>query len=156
MEEEERITGFPAVPQSVVGEIQEAHPDVENNHRPTPAVDGVHGPGEIEPRCGRRPDPIVDRRKDEEGHASDTQNQVQEPIPADCLSKTLLSDENVPADEEDQHEGEIRPAIGFREEWLENKTGEDEGYDEHQQAASPFGKPCESGDEPFSRVRIQP
>ena len=65
-----------------VCEIQVAHADVEYEHRPAPAVDGVQGPGEIEPRCGGRPDPIVDRRKDEEGHASDTQDQVQEPISA--------------------------------------------------------------------------
>jgi len=64
---------------------------------------------------------------------------VQEPIPADCFREALISDENVPADEKEQHEGEIRPAIEIRKERLEDETGEDDGYHEHQQATSPFG-----------------
>jgi hypothetical protein len=47
VEKEEGITGFPTVPESLIGEIQKAHPDVEKDYLPTPGIDTVQDPRDI-------------------------------------------------------------------------------------------------------------
>ena len=49
VEKEEGIARFPAVLEPPVGEIQEAHPDVEEDHCPAPAIDSMQSPGDIKP-----------------------------------------------------------------------------------------------------------
>jgi len=51
VDKEEGITRLAGIVEPFVCEIQVAHADVENEHRPAPAVDGVQGPGKIESRC---------------------------------------------------------------------------------------------------------
>jgi len=76
--------------------------------------------------------PAHHTNREEEKRASEAQDQVKPPIPSDGSLEPFIGDEDVPGDEEDQHEGEIRPARVFREEWLENETDQYERDDEHQ------------------------
>ena len=84
------------------------------------------------------------------------QDQVKLPIPSDGSQEPLVSDKDIPVDEEDQHGCEIRPARVSREEWLEDKTDQYERDDEHQEAPAPFSQPRERGNESFSGISIQP
>jgi len=81
---------------------------------------------------------------------------VQPPVPADSSQKPFIGDKDIALDEEDQHEGEIRPASVCREEWLQNETDQYERDDKHQKTPSPFRQPCERGNESFSGLSIQP
>ena len=47
VDHEEGITRFPDILEPFVGVIQEPHPDEEHDHRPAPAIDAVHSPGDI-------------------------------------------------------------------------------------------------------------
>jgi len=51
VEKEEGIARFLAIPEPIVGVIQEPYPEIKHDHRPAPAIDTVQGPGDVKPGC---------------------------------------------------------------------------------------------------------